>query len=159
MIISRTKRVFKWNKKHFSLLLKCSLLDMQSKLAKMKRTQPLIWIHSMLGWRVTEKARGVTEKKTKMKSIHQRVAYYLWTYVFDMACYSSTLNCRDETFFGKKTSYPSPPILRNFNDVPLIPFNLNPVPGTEGCWPKIFKKKLSWCPFLTFLTFSLSNIF
>ena len=80
-------------------------------------------------YRKKDKDEKHTEKLNKK---HQRVAYYLWTYVFDMACYSSTLKCRDETFFGKKTSYPSPPILRNFNDVPLIPFNLNPVPGTEG---------------------------
>ena len=31
----------KWNEKHFSLLGKCSALDLKSKLAKMWQTQPL----------------------------------------------------------------------------------------------------------------------
>ena len=34
LIISRTKELLKRNKKHFSLLHKCSLLDLQNKLAK-----------------------------------------------------------------------------------------------------------------------------
>ena len=41
MIFSRTKRLLKWNKKHFFLILKCSPLDLKNKLAKMWRTQRL----------------------------------------------------------------------------------------------------------------------
>ena len=41
MIFSRMKRALKWNKKHFSLFHKCSLLDLKNKLAKMWQTKPL----------------------------------------------------------------------------------------------------------------------
>ena len=34
----------KWNKKYFSLFHKCSLLNIQNKLAKMQRAQPLTWV-------------------------------------------------------------------------------------------------------------------
>ena len=42
MIILTTKRASKWNKKHFPLFRKCSLLDIQNKQVKMYRTQSLI---------------------------------------------------------------------------------------------------------------------
>ena len=41
-ILQEQKELSKLNKKHFFLFHKCSLLDLQYKLAKMWRTQPLI---------------------------------------------------------------------------------------------------------------------
>ena len=58
----KRKELSKWNKNHFSLFHKCSLLDIQNKLAKMQRTQPLmllllIWNHVFacwFGWDIAE---------------------------------------------------------------------------------------------------------
>ena len=52
LIISRMKKLLKWNEKRFSLFHKCSFLDIQNKLAKMYWTQSLSFVNLSLTWKL-----------------------------------------------------------------------------------------------------------